>query len=208
MQTPLYQSIRASFSKDIFMPVCPVVAAPTVVWEVKKSDDLSALTCPTPPQNVIFYVAPDLTVEGKSLYDVLYICSRSVPILYLDDEATVAPLAEFCDLNHVGDAILCTSFEKKEILSMAYAAMPMLRGMLDCRGISPKIEKLPGIAVANGATSVILDPEIATAEVVHSLQQRFIHTVTYGHFGKAARILSYRLPARAQTALPRSTSKR
>ena len=41
---PLYQSIRASFSKDIYMPVCPVVAAPTVVLEVKKADDLSVLT--------------------------------------------------------------------------------------------------------------------------------------------------------------------
>ncbi|MBR6578183.1 MAG: hypothetical protein IKK74_04490 [Clostridia bacterium] len=186
MQKPLYQSIRASFSKDIYMPVCPVVAAPTVVLEVKKADDLSALTCPTPPQNVILRVSPDLTVEGNPLYDVLALCSRTVPILYIDDEATVAPLAEFCDLNHVGDAILCTAFEKKELLSKAYDLMPILRGMLDCRGISPEIEKLPSVCVSNGATSVILDPEVATADAVHSLQQRFIHTVTYGHFGKAA----------------------
>ena len=186
MQKPLYQSIRASFSKDIYMPVCPVVAAPTVVLEVKKADDLSVLTCPTPPQNVILRVSPDLTVEGKPLYDVLALCSRTVPILYIDDEATVAPLAEFCDLNHVGDAILCTAFEKKELLAKAYDLMPILRGMLDCRGGSPEIEKLPSVCVSNGATSVILDPEVATADAVHSLQQRFIHTVTYGHFGKAA----------------------
>ena len=44
---PLYQSIRASFSKDIYMPVCPVVAAPTVVIEVKCADDLYALPCPS-----------------------------------------------------------------------------------------------------------------------------------------------------------------
>ena len=183
---PLYQSIRASFSKDIYMPVCPVVAAPTVVLEVKNASDLALLTSEKPPQNVILRISSDLTVEGKPLYDVLALCSRSIPILYIDDEETVAPLAEFCDLNHVGDAILCARFEKKEILSAAYNAMPMLRGMLDCRGMTPEIEKLPGMAVSCGATSVILDPEVATSDAVHSLQQRFIHILTYGSFSRAA----------------------
>ena len=50
---PLYQSIRASFSKDIYMAVCPVVAAPTVTFEVKKEEDLALLTSAMPPQNVI-----------------------------------------------------------------------------------------------------------------------------------------------------------
>lgn len=183
---PLYQSIRASFSKDIYMPVCPVVAAPTVVLEVKNASDLALLTSEKPPQNVILRISSDLTVEGKPLYDVLALCSRSIPILYIDDEETVAPLAKFCDLNHVGDAILCARFEKKEILSAAYDAMPMLRGMLDCRGMTPEIEKLPGTAVSCGATSVILDPEVATSDAVHSLQQRFIHILTCGSFSRAA----------------------
>lgn len=183
---PLYQSIRASFSKDIYMPVCPVVAAPTVVLEVKNASDLALLTSEKPPQNVILRISSDLTVEGKPLYDVLALCSRSIPILYIDDEETIAPLAKFCDLNHVGDAILCARFEKKEILSAAYDAMPMLRGMLDCRGMTPEIEKLPGTAVSCGATSVILDPEVATSDAVHSLQQRFIHILTCGSFSRAA----------------------
>ena len=70
-KTPLYRSIRASFSKDIYMPVCGVVAAPSVVFEIKSSDDLAVLTCATPPQNVILHVAPDLTVCDEPLYDVL-----------------------------------------------------------------------------------------------------------------------------------------
>ncbi len=168
------------------MPVCPVVAAPTVVLEVKNAADLGLLASEMPPQNVILHISPDLTVEGKPIYDVLSLCSRSVPILYIDDEATVAPLAEFCDLNHVGDAILCASFEKKELLAKAYDAMPMLRGMLDCRGFSPEIEKLPAICVSNGATSVILDADITTADAVHSLQQRFIHVISAGAFGALA----------------------
>ena len=78
---PLYQSIRASFSKDIYMPVCPVVAAPTVTFEVKKEEDLALLTSAMPPQNVILHISPNLTVVGKALYDALALCSRSVPIL-------------------------------------------------------------------------------------------------------------------------------
>ncbi len=188
MKKPLYESIRASFSKDIYMPMCGIVAAPTVVWEVKCAEELSALTSDTPPQNVILRVASDLTVAGAELYDVLGMCSRSVPILLIDNAETIAPLAEFTDLNHVGDAILCASYEDRALLAEAYEKMPMLRGMLDCRGMIPEIGKLPAIAVSHGATSVILAPETATADAVHSLQQRFIHVITSdsASFGRAA----------------------
>lgn len=174
---PLYQSFRASFSKDIYLPMCGIVAAPTVVWEVNCADDLAALTCPTPPQNVILHVAADLTVAGKPLYDVLADCSRSVPILVLDAHETIPALAEFTDRNHVADAILCATYENRTLLAEAYEKMPILRAMLDCRGVSPVIEELPAIAVSHGATSVILDPAVATAEAIHSLQQRFIHSI-------------------------------
>ena len=177
-QNPLYQSYHASFSKDIYMPVCGVVAAPTVVWEVKGSADLSALTSDTPPQNVILPVTRELTVAEESLYRVLETCARSVPILMIDDAETIPALARFTDENHVGDAILSATYENRLLLAEAYERMPLLRGMLDCRGITPDIETLPAIAVAHGATSVILDPTVATADAVHSLQQRFIHTIT------------------------------
>lgn len=174
---PLYQSFRASFSKDIYLPTCGVVAAPAVVWEVLTADDLAALTCDTPPQNVILPIAPDLTVAGKPLYDVLSDCNRSVPILMLDAAETADALALFCDRNHVADAILCATYENRTLLAAAYEKMPILRAMLDCRGTTPVIEELPAAAVAHGATSVILDPAVATVDAVHSLQQRFIHTV-------------------------------
>lgn len=176
--TPLYRSIRASFSKDIYMPMCGVVAAPSVTFEIKSRAELSVLTCPTPPQNVILPVAPDLSVCGEPLYDVLARCNRSVPILYFDDIKTQAALAEFTDANHVGDAILCAPYDKRDLLSLAYEKMPLLRGMLDCRGITPKIDELPAATVSHGATSVILDADVATADNVHSLQQRFIHVIT------------------------------
>ena len=186
MNKPLYQSFRASFSKDIYMPICGVVAAPTVVWEIKSVEDLPALTCDTPPQNVILHISPDLTVAGEPLYAVLALCSRSVPILVINDVKTIFALAEFTDRNHVGDAILCATYENRTILTEAYEKMPLLRGMLDCRGITLDIDKLPALSVSHGATSVILEPDVATADAVHSLQQRFIHVLTCGNFAVAA----------------------
>jgi len=177
-QKPLYRSIRASFSKDIYLPMCGIVAAPTVVWEVRCAEHLAALTCDTPPQNVILHISPELTVAGQPLYEVLGACARSVPILCIDTPETADALAVFCDYHHVGDAILCTTLQNRALLANAYEKMPLLRGMLDCRGEVPVIDELPALAVSHGATSVILDPAVATAEAIHSLQQRFIHIIT------------------------------
>ena len=177
MKQPLYQSFRASFSKDVYLPTCGAVAAPTVVLEVKCRDDLSLLRCDTPPQNVILTVDASLCVAGVPLYDALRLCSRSVPILTVDSMDTVPALAAFTDENHVADALLCATYEHREILRAAYEAMPLLRGMLDCRGTVPDVWTLPAVAVSHGATSVILDADVATADAVHSLQQRFIHTL-------------------------------
>ena len=174
---PLYQSFRASFDKDIYLPVCGIVAAPTVVWEVLTTNDLSALTCNMPPQNVSLHIAPDLTVVGQPLYEVLADCTRSVPILVIDARQTIDALAAFCECNHVADAILCATYDNRALLAEAYEKMPLLRGMLDCRGVVPDIDKLPALAVSHGATSVILDAPVATADAVHSLQQRFIHSL-------------------------------
>ena len=180
---PLYQSYRASFDKDIYLPMCGIVATPTIVWEVLSADDLKALTCDTPPQNVILHIAPDLTVTGAPLYDVLAACNRSVPILVIDKAETADALAAFCDCNHVADALLCASYDNRALLAAAYEKMPLLRGMLDCRDICPEIEKLPAVAVAHGATSVILNSATATAEAIHSLQQRFIHSIVADNDG-------------------------
>ena len=182
-QKPLYQSYRASFDKDIYLPLCGITAAPTVVWEVLTPADLAVLTCPTPPQNVILHVTPALTVAGQPLYDVLASCSRSVPILAIDSMETANALVIFCDDNHIADALLCTTYNNRALLASAYEKLPLLRGMLDCRSVTPDIDKLPALAVSHGATSVILDPAVATADAVHSLQQRFIHSLTADEYG-------------------------
>jgi len=109
---------------------------------------------------------------------VLVRCASSVPVLYFDAPRTADALAEFTALNNLGDAILCTAYEKRHLLAAAYEKMPLLRGMLDVRGVQADIRTLPGIAVAHGAEAVILSAAQAAEASIHSLQRRFIHVVT------------------------------
>ncbi len=184
IKNPIYRSLRESFSKDVYMPTCGVVAAPTVVFEVKKSEDIDVLSSVTPPQNVILHVNSDLFVEDSekrptvSLAEAVIASKRSVPVFYIDSKDTADALARFTDDNNIADAILCTTLDKMEVLAYAYLKMPLLRGMLDGRGIEYDVDSLPSILVANAATSVILSSEGLTEDTVHSLSQRFIHTVT------------------------------
>ena len=191
---PLYRSIRASYSRDIYMPFCGVVAAPVVMLEVSCREDLKTLISEKPPQDVILHINAQLQVTDREdlpigdLEEVLVQCGRSVPVLYFDSEETADALAVFVDENNLGDALLCTPYEKRHILASAYMKMPWQRGMLDARGVQVNIGKLPGEAVSNGATSVILPADAADEESVNSLQRRFIHVITTDErgFGKTA----------------------
>ena len=186
---PIYRSIRASYSRDIYMPVCNVTAAPVVMMEIHCREELQRLTSEKPPQNVILHINEELQVTGVDnlvigdLAEVLLMCTRSVPVLYFDSVGTAETLADFVDYNHLADALLCTPYDRRHILAAAYEKMPMLRGMLDARNTQVEVQKLPGIAVANGATSVILSADAADEESINSLQKRFIHVITTDEAG-------------------------
>lgn len=183
MNKPLYLSLRESFSKDIYMPMCGVVAAPTVILEVKSADDIKLLSTATPPQNVILHVNSELCVTAENgdridtLYSVLSLCTRCVPIICFDSHKTADALSSFTDFNNICDALICTKYKDADILAYAYEKMPLLRGMLDCREENTDVEFLPAYCVSHGATSVILSRGDATEENIHSLSQRFIHSV-------------------------------
>jgi len=183
MDKPLYRSFRASFSRDIYMPVCGAVAAPVVIGEIRCGEDLRALGGEKPVQSAILHINRDLAVEDEngspiaSLYEALALCARSVPVLFLEDEDTACALAEFAEYHHLADAILCAKYAKRQVLSYAYEKMPLLRGMLDLRGEKMDIAKIPACAVAHGATSVIIDADAIDCDAVDSLQRRFIHVI-------------------------------
>ena len=186
---PLYRSIRASYDRDIYLPACGVTAAPVVVKEIRTKRDFTECAGDYPPQMILFHVDRDLFVTGEDgsviagLEEALRTTGRSVPVLYFDSSDTADRLAEFVDFHHLGDAILCTPYDPREVLAAAYEKMPMLRGMLDLRKADVPVHKLPGIAVSHGAVSVILPADKADEESVHSLQKRFIHVITDDSMG-------------------------
>lgn len=189
MNKPIYLSLRESFSKDIYMPTCGVVAAPTVALEISSPDDVKKLTSDMPPQNLLIHIDDDLSVLSEngqtvcSLYDMILLCERCVPIICFESKLAADRLAEFCDRNNICDAIICTSYSNADILKYAYEKMPLLRGMLDCREEHPDIEELPSYCVSHEAVAVILSSEDAIAENIHSLSQRFIHVMCEDTFG-------------------------
>lgn len=189
MKSPLYRSFRESFSKDIYMPSCGIIAAPTVVLEVGSKADLDTLLSDTPPQNVILHVDNSLSVVSDenepfcSLYFALSLAKRSVPIICFDDNLTADRLSVFCDENNICDAIICVSYKNADVLKYAYGKMPLLRGMLDCREEKIDADTLPAYCVSHEAVSVILSEEDATTDNIHSLSQRFIHSVCESRAG-------------------------
>lgn len=186
---PLYRSIRESFSRDIYMPVCGVVAAPVVMLELCCKEELEKLTSEKPPQSIILHINGALQVIGREgeriadLKEILLLCSRSVPVLYFDSADAGEALAAFTDYHNLGDAQLCVPFNKRHILAEAYKKMPLLRGILDVRGENAMIPELAGIAVSNGATTVILSSDQADEQIINALQKRFIHVITTDEMG-------------------------
>lgn len=188
----LYKSYRESFSKDIYMPFCGVVAAPTVVLELSSEDKLDLLSSEMPPQNVIININESLYAINSlgecidSLYSVLALCKRSIPIICFDSEKAAEALPVFLDENHAADVIICTSYENRELLKAAYARFSLVRCMLDCRGVNVPVDELPAIAVSHEATSVIVDTSYATEYNIASLNQRFIHVICDSENGFAS----------------------
>lgn len=182
---PLYLSFRESFSKDFYLPQCGVVGAPVVIMPVENAEALEQLCSECPPQNAVFFLDEKLNVTDPtgrpltSLYRALQLCTRTLPILRISSRSTPAALAAFLNENRVADAILCASYADRALLTEAYRAMPVLRCMMDCRGVAlpEDISELPGVLVSHGAVMVILDEDVCTRRAVHALQQRFIHVV-------------------------------
>ena len=190
---PLYSSFRESFSKDFYLPQCGVVGAPVVLTPVEDTSSLALLTSECPPQNALLRVNAALDVVGAdgvpvgSLYRVLSLCTRTLPVLCVDSADTVPALAAFLCDNRVADAILCASYANRALLREACRAMPVLRGMLDCRGETlPEPAALPGHLVSFGAVMGIFDADFCTRSAVHAMQQRFLHVICPDSCGQAA----------------------
>lgn len=177
----LYRSLADSFRLDFYLPVSPLINPPAVTYAADAA--LAAvMASPTPPQAVLMTVTDRLTVlapDGTgigTLDDCLRaLRRRAYPILHFASAKAGAAIADYANANCLGDLTLCVPYADRALLPAVRAALPLSRGMLDCRGMPlPEAPlELAGECQANDATMLMLG-EVPSRAVLRSLQKRFI----------------------------------
>lgn len=176
---PIYESMKASFDRDIYRLNTNLIAGPVAtVWA---DSDFIATVNAKRPQTVFFKIDADLQVVGKdgkafaSLYDCLSTTNSFIPVIYFDDGAVTDKLINFVYDNCLGDAAVCVPYEKRELLEKTFLNMPMVRGMLDCRGVeNADWWYVAGQCWKYKAISMLIDAEQCSREVVDIIHERIL----------------------------------
>lgn len=184
-EKPLFRSFRDSFDKEIYVPQGGLVTPPVVTAMIGDAAGLARLSAERPPQNAIFTVDAALNVTDghgapfATLREALGACPRTVPIFYLTDKNAIAPLAAFLECNRVADALLCAAYDDRVVLRDAAQAMPLLRGLLDCRAAALPADPaaLAPVLISHGATGAILPPAYCTRAAMAALQRRLMRVL-------------------------------
>ena len=184
---PLYQSYRDSFRKNVCHASAEenVIGAPVV--SIFAEADFLATVNQQKPQNVFFRLDCALNVldkDGKaiaSLYDCLAASDCFIPIFCIKDEQTIDALATFTYENLIADATVCVPYEKRELLDTVLAKIPILRRMVDARGLTGQdltseedVFSLAGDVWQANSMMILLSGALCRRRVVAILQHRFV----------------------------------
>ena len=181
MTKPICRSLADSFRINFCLPDSPLIAPPAVTMAADPHL-ASVMQSDTPPQAVLMDVVRDLTVlapDGQSagtLEDCLRALNkRAYPILRFTTAEAGAAIAACLDRNCIGDATLCVPYELRALLPAVRTALPLSRGMLDCRNaeLPSDLLDLSGECQAHEATMLMLDTVPPRAEI-RRLQKRFV----------------------------------
>ena len=191
---PIYESMKASFDRDIYRLYSNVIGAPAAT--VRAGEDFIKTVTQKRPQTVFFSVDADLNVIGEngrafaSLYDCLSTTSSFVPVICFDDESVTNNLINFVYDNCVGDVAICVPYEKRELLERASASMPLQRYMLDCRAIGTDTDwwYVAGQCWKYKAISLLISAEQCSREVVDIIHERIL-SVWCEASGEEARVI-------------------
>ena len=126
----------------------------------------------TPPQSVFLDVDADAEKLHRSL---LLIRHKAIPILRVADESAVQDLIQYADANNLGDVTFCVPYEKRALLPVLRHALPLSRGMLDCResGLPANPADVSGECQCSEATMLLVKGGLSRNAVL-SLQKRFM----------------------------------
>ena len=181
MKNRLYRSLADSFRLDFYLPESPLINPPAVTYAAD-ANLAAVMALPTPPQAVLMDVTDALTVlapDGSAvgtLDDCLRALNRrAYPILRFTSAEAGAAIAAYADANCLGDLTLCVPYADRALLPAVRAALPLSRGMLDCRGMTlPDGQLTPvGQCQAHDATMLLMD-RLPSRAALRSLQKRFI----------------------------------
>ena len=180
MKKPIYESMKASFDRDIYRLNTNMIAGPTAtMWA---DSDFLNVVAQKRPQSVFFKIDADLNVlggDGKafaSLYDCLSATSSFIPMLWFDDAAVTDKLIDFVYDNCLGDVTVCVPFEKRELLEKAFLNMPMPRYMLDCRALGTDVDwwYTAGQCWKYKAISMLISAEQCNRETIDIIHERIL----------------------------------
>lgn len=191
---PLFASRKESFCWKIYRPTDHVIAAPAV--SVAAGAHIAEQMQGERPQTVFLAVDRTLTVRDAdgaalgSLYDLLDLTRRAVPVLCLTDPAAGDPLSDFVWEHALGDAALCVPFARAAEFATAFLRMPYLRRMLDCRALGqvPDWIAVSETAWSVGAIGLLLSADQTGWETLNLLHER-LHSVWCDAPGKEAQAI-------------------
>lgn len=170
MNTPLYTSLADSFRLDFYMPVTGLTTPPVVT--AANDEHLDRMMDSSRPPQSVFIEADDVSALQQAMK---LIRKKALPILWVTDETAVQPVIQYADENHLGDVTFCVPYEKRAILPVLRAALPLSRGMLDCResGLPAEPADISADCQLSEAT-MLLVKETPSRAVILSLQKRFV----------------------------------
>ena len=175
MNTPLYASLADSFRIHFHMPRSGITTPP-VATAFADARLECRMQCDMPPQSVFVEVDTDLDRLHQTL---LLIRKKAVPILLVADEAVVPALIQYADENNLGDVTFCVPYEKRALLPTLRNALPLSRGMLDCRksGLPVNPADISADCQLAEATMALVKG-VLPRETILRLQKRFVQVWT------------------------------
>ena len=180
MNTLIFNGQADSFMVEPYQPKTGLLMPPVVTCPADEALP-ERMRSNRPPQAVLFDLDSRLNVRytsGRtaSLVECLRLAAhRAALILRVDEEEAARALPAFADAQNIWDVTLCAPYARRGLLPSLRAAMPLSRGMLDCRGTTLPADPLALSAECQRAeaTMLLLDA-IPSRAFVDSLRRRFI----------------------------------
>ena len=174
-----------NFTTGTYLPTTAFNAPPAVVYS-SGADALNVANAEKRPSNVIVALDKDLAVyaqSGEKLADTLdeYLSktvAKSLPVLYIKDEATRTALAAWLAKESYHDLTVLVDAANASLLNGLADRYEYVRGAVRFgkEDVATEAKQIEAVKIANGAHAkiMVLSPDAVTLDTVHYLQMRLM----------------------------------